>query len=156
MRKEDERALCILVGLYVLSKYSWEIAPALQNFGASVYDALHDDGGHKNDLPGKQLTRQAVLALATQAGFPDPKMAAAIAYAESAGIVNALARTAREYSVGLWQVNTKVHPYTPAQMADPRQNAAAAFKISKGGRDWTPWATFTNGKYLEQRRGVLA
>jgi hypothetical protein len=156
MTKETERALLIVAGLYALSKYSWEVVPALERAGARVYDVLHDDTGHKQDLPGKQLTRQALLALATAARFPDPKLAAAIALAESGGVTGAIARSSREYSVGLWQINTIVHPYSVAAMKNPINNATAAYQISRGGTDWRPWTTFTSGAYRNYLTGVLA
>jgi hypothetical protein len=156
MTKETDRALLILAGLYVLSKYSWQVVPALERSGARLYDALHDDADHARDLPGKQLTRRAVLEIATRAGFPDPKLAAAIALAESGGVPNALVRSSREISVGLWQINTMVHPYTVDAMRDPRQNAAAAYAISRGGTDWRPWSTYTAGTYRVFQTGVLA
>lgn len=129
---------------------------AFENAGARLYDALHSDEDHMQDLPGKGLTRQAVLALAKHAGFPDPKLAAAIALAESGGITGAILRSSREYSVGLWQINTKVHPYSVDDMKDPIKNAAAAFRVSKGGRDWTPWSTYTHNKYQQFQTGILA
>ena len=156
MTREDERALIVLAGLFALSKYSWDVVPALQQFGARAYDALHDDAGHARDLPGKQLSRQAVLAIARRAGFPDPKLAAAIALAESGGVPGAFLRSSREYSVGLWQINTMVHPYSVDAMKDPIKNAAAAFKISRGGTDWRPWAAYTKGRYRAFQTGVLA
>lgn len=156
MTREDERALYVLLGLYVVSKYSWQVVPELQQFGASVYDVLHNDAGHVQDLPGKQLTRQAVLAIATQAGFPEPKLAAAIALAESGGVPGAIMRSSREYSVGLWQINTMVHPYSVDAMKDPIKNAAAAMQISNGGRNWRPWSAFTNNGYRKYLTGVLA
>jgi hypothetical protein len=156
MNKEDERALWILAGVAILSRYSWEIVPALERAGARVYDLLHNDAGHVKDLPGKALTRAAVLQIATQAGFPDPKLAAAIALAESGGVPGAMLRSSREYSVGLWQINTKVHPYSVDDMKDPLKNAAAAFKISKGGTNWKPWGAYTNGTYKIFQTGILA
>lgn len=156
MKHEDEVALMVLVGVYLLHKYTFDVVPALQQGGASVYDWLHDDAAHKNDLPGKQLTRQAVLAIATKAGFPDPKLASAIALAESGGVPGAILRTSREYSVGLWQINTLVHLFSPDDMKDPIKNAAAAFKISKGGTDWRPWSTYTNGAYKKFQTGAFA
>lgn len=33
-------------------------------------------------------------------------------------------------------------------LLDPIYNAHAAFVISKGGTDWSPWSTFRNGTYL--------
>lgn len=129
----------------------------MQQQGGRLYDVTHKDAGHVKDLPGQQLTRQAVLDVATRAGFPDPKLAAAIAMAESGGVPNALNRTSREYSVGLWQINTLVHrQFTPDDMRDTRKNALAALLISKGGSDWRPWKMFTNGKYRQQQTGVLA
>lgn len=160
INKETERVVLILVGIALLNKIGDAFktaANALQQGGAQLYDATHPtEVNHANDLPGKQLPREAVLAIATLAGFPDPKLAAAIAMAESGGVPNAIARSSREFSVGLWQINTKVHPYTPAQMAEPMQNAEAAYKISKGGTNWTPWGAFTNGSYKKFRTGILA
>jgi len=156
MNKEDERALWLLLGVAALSRYSWQIVPALQNAGARLYDYLHNDAGHVKDLPGKQLTRAAVLQIATRAGFPDPKLAAAIALAESGGVTGAILRSSREYSVGLWQINTMVHPYKVEDLKDPIKNAAAAFKISKGGTNWKPWSAYTNGTYKIFQTGILA
>lgn len=156
MTREDEHAVLVLLGLYLLSKYSFDVVPALERGGATIYDWVHDDAGHKNDLPGKQLTRQAVLQIATQAGFPDPKLASAIAFAESGGVPGAILRTSREYSVGLWQINTLVHLFSVEDMKDPRKNAAAAFKISKGGTDWRPWSAYTNGSYRKFQTGLFA
>lgn len=156
MTREDETALIVLVGIWLLNRYSFGVVPALERGGARVYDWLHDDAGHKQDLPGKQLTRQAVLAIATRAGFPDPKLASAIAFAESGGVPGAVARSSREYSVGLWQINTLVHPYSADDMKDPLKNAAAAFLISKRGTDWRPWSAFNNGSYRKFQTGVFA
>lgn len=156
MKKEDEHALWLLAGVAILSRYSWQIAPAIERAGARLYDYLHNDAGHVKDLPGKQLTRAAVLKIATKAGFPDPKLAAAIALAESGGVPGAMLTSSREVSVGLWQINTLVHPYSVDDMKDPLKNAAAAFKISKGGTNWRPWSAYTNGRYKIFQTGVLA
>lgn len=156
MRQEDERVLVLLAAMYLISKYSWQVAPALQRGGASAYDWLHNDEGHKRDLPGKQLTRQALLAIATRAGFPDPKLAAAVALAESGGVTNAVLRNDREYSVGLWQINTRRHAYSPEEMSDPDKNAAAAFAISARGTNWNPWSAYKSGRYRQFQTGVLA
>lgn len=157
MRKEDEHALLILAGLYIVSKYSWHIAPALQQQGAKLYDWVHNDAGHRRDLPMNPISKVAILQLAKDAGFPNPKLAAAIAMAESGGVPNALASTSREYSVGLWQINRKAHPeFTQEELSDPEKNAAVAFVISKGGTDWSPWTTYTSGAYKMFLTGVLA
>lgn len=157
MKREDEMALIVLAGIWILSKFSWEVAPALERSGARLYDILHDDAGHKNDLPGPQFTRQHVLQIATQAGFPNPKLASAIAFAESGGVPGAIVRSSRENSIGLWQINTMVHPsYSEKDLKDPVKNAAAAMAISKSGSDWRPWSTYKNGKYKQFLTGIFA
>lgn len=164
MTREDEHTLLWLAGLFFLSElsdsvraYTENVVPALEHGGARVYDLLHDDAAHKQDLPGRTLTRPALLALATQTGFRDPKLAAAIALAESGGVTGAILRSSIEYSVGLWQINTLAHPqYSVDDMKDPIKNARAAFAISKGGTDWHQWPTFTHGKYKQFKTGILA
>lgn len=179
MKRDDADAAVILLGLYLLGEaLQRRPAPALrgnppptlrevadyenkaqqsrlQEYGAHVYEAVHDDFGHKQDLPGETLTRAALLQLATRAGFPDPKLAAAIALAESGGVTGAVNRSSIEYSVGLWQINTQKHPYSVDDMKDPLKNARAALAISQGGKNWKAWPTFTNGKYLQFKTGVL-
>lgn len=158
--KETEKMVLVLLGISVLSKVGDllnqgaklidEAGNTLKQGGASLYEVLHpSEVDHANDLPGKRIPKEAIKMIAQMAGFPDPNFAAAIAMAESNGYPNAIARSSREISVGLWQINTMVHPYTPAQMADPMQNAAAAYKISKGGTNWKPWSVFTNGRYKQ-------
>lgn len=157
MTREDEKTLLIMAGLYLLSKYSFGVVPALENAGVRIYDLTHDDAGHKQDLPGKTLTRQTLLQLATKTGFPDPKLAAAIALAESGGSTGAFVRSSREYSVGLWQINTLAHPqYSVEDMKSPIKNARAAFAISQGGKNWKPWTMYTNGRYRQFKTGILA
>jgi hypothetical protein len=102
---------------------------------------------------------QALRALALTAGFPDPALAAAVAMAESSG--NSCARgdpqTAPDCnnlggpstSFGLWQIHVPDHPEVDAsRLFDPNYNAAAAFEISAQGTNWSPWTTFTSGRYL--------
>lgn len=156
---ETERTILLLLGIHVLSKlvdFANDLVPAMENAGAKLYDVVHNDADHVQDLPGKTLPRAAVLAIATLAGFPDPKIATAIALAESGGVTNAIARSSREVSIGLWQINTMVHPYSVEDMREPMKNAAAALKISKGGTDWRPWSAFTNGRYKHFQTGILA
>lgn len=172
MDKETERAILILLGVAIFSKLGEALssvqqglasaANTLQQGGASFYEMLHpDEKDHANDLPanpqpGKRMPPSAILALATLVGFPDPKLAAAIAMGESGGKIAAVNITPREHSVGLWQINTKVHPFTPEEMIDPLLNARAAFAISKGGTNWRPWGAYTNGSYKQHQQGVLA
>lgn len=147
--------LCL--GLYILSKYKFDVAPAIEHGGAVVYEVLHNDEGHVKDLPGHQLTRAQLLQVARAAGFPDPKLAAAVALAESGGVPGAILRTSRENSIGLWQINVRAHPgYTEEELKDPQRNAAAAYIISKGGKDWSPWSAFKSGAYKKFQTGILA
>jgi hypothetical protein len=72
------------------------------------------------------------------------KKAAAIGKAESGGDTHAR-NVNRDGSVdrGWFQINSKYHPEVPDAIAygTPRQQALAAFAISKGGTDWHQWAT---------------
>lgn len=161
MRGDDELGVVLLLGgLWLLSKYEFGVAPKLERAGSRAYDWLHNDAGHVKDLPGHQLTRAALMDIATRAGFPDPHFATAIALAESGGVPNAITdtrgathlppHTQPEYSIGLFQINLLAHPeYTREQMSDPHENAAAAFKISKGGTEWRWWGSFTDGRYKQ-------
>lgn len=114
------------------------------------------------------FTLAQLVALAQRYGFPDPRLAAAVAMAESGGDASAvhdtsaqtvfLPGTGPETSVGLWQVNVLAHPqYGVQQLTDPDANAAAAYAVSSGGADWTPWSTYTSGDYLRyyDRRGTV-
>lgn len=106
-------------------------------------------------MPGHKMTLAQLRSLAAHLGFPDPVTAAAVAMAESAGnpgainiVANPLPGNAPERSFGLWQINTLAHPqYDEGQLGDPTYNGQAAFAISSGGRNWTPWSTYTSGAY---------
>lgn len=78
--------------------------------------------------------------------------AVAVALAESSGRTKAVSVTG--CCIGLWQINTRVHPYTKTQMNDPTQNAAAAWSISKQGTDWSPWTAYNTGAYLLYKSSV--
>jgi len=178
MNKETTTALMILLGLYLFTsgrasaavpprpkRYGQGVplhkldpsSPTLEQAGARLYEMFNSDAAHENDLPKATLTPKAVLAIAQNAGFPDPKLAAAIAMAESGGVTNALARSSREHSVGLWQINTMVHTsYSPKDMSNPFKNARAAFEISNGGTNWQPWTAYQNDRYRQFQTGVLA
>lgn len=143
--KDDDAATVVLVlgGLWLLSKYVTDVVPALERSGASAYDWLHNDAGHKSDLPGHQLTRAALRELVTRNGFPDPDLAVAIILAESGGVPGSVTRSSRENSIGLFQINLLAHPsYSEDDMRDPDKNARAALNISRGGTDWGPWSTW--------------
>jgi hypothetical protein len=93
------------------------------------------------------LSLAELRALAARNGFPDPRLAAAVAMAESGG--NRFAVGDNASSFGLWQIHTPAHPqFSPAELFDADNNARAAFSISKGGTDWSPWSTFRDGLHL--------
>jgi lysozyme-like protein len=102
-------------------------------------------------------------SLAASTGFPDPDLAAAVAMAESKGNPSATAivtdpapGNGPERSFGLWQINTLAHPsYNEEALLDANYNAQAAFAISQGGTNWTPWSTYTHGLYLKFYSGKL-
>jgi hypothetical protein len=102
-----------------------------------------------------RVTPAGLGALARQVGLSGPKVgiAVAIALAESGGdprATNTNNDRHRSVDVGLWQINTYWHPqYDTERLKEPLYNAQAMAAISKGGTDWTPWATFDNGRYRE-------
>jgi soluble lytic murein transglycosylase-like protein len=98
----------------------------------------------------KGVALPGIVAIAREAGFPEPELAAAIAMAESGGNANAVGDLYLGGSYGLWQINIKAHPqYSVSLLFDPAYNARAAFEISKGGTDWNPWTTFRTGAYRQ-------
>lgn len=103
------------------------------------------------------LTPLQVAQYASQAGFSGLALinAVAIAMAESGGNTTAINRGTPgnpENSQGLWQINLDAHPqYNGTQILDPLANAQAAYAISNGGSDFSPWSTWLNGAY----RGFL-
>lgn len=102
-----------------------------------------------------------IYRFALMAGFtPDQAVTmTAIALAESGGN-SAAHNSAGEDSRGLWQINLAAHRGMAGRdMTDPLENARAAFEVSKGGRDISPWTT-THGvgdaKYLAFRAEAQA
>jgi cell wall-associated NlpC family hydrolase len=97
-----------------------------------------------------------IYRYARLAGF-DPDQATtmtAIALAESDGDSDSHA-THGEDSKGLWQINVAAHGDWAARtdLYDPLENAKAAYKVSGGGRDVSPWTTThgSNARYLAYR-----
>lgn len=92
------------------------------------------------------MTVAEIRALAAEAGFPDPRVAAAVAMAESGG--NPAAVGDEGTSFGLWQIHVPAHPeFDARELVDARYCAQAALLVSHGGRDWTPWTTYRSGAY---------
>jgi len=49
---------------------------------------------------------------------------------------------------GMWQINDCYHPSVSKKCAYNAQcNAKAAYRISRQGTDWTPWASYNSGSY---------
>lgn len=89
----------------------------------------------------------------------DADVMAAIALAESGGRPEAHNPVAPDDSYGLWQINMRgnLGPDRRAKFGlgsnrdlfDPLINAKAAVAIGAGGKNKTPWTTFTSGAYRE-------
>lgn len=99
------------------------------------------------------LTPYEIAWYAQRAGFSGTTtltIATAIALAESGGntaITNHDSNGTTDY--GLWQINSVHSQYNTTKLLDPGYNAGAAFLISGGGNNWTPWSTYNNGRYLQ-------
>ena len=96
------------------------------------------------------MTADQIAALAQSAGSGgDIATAVAVALAESGG--DPAARNVNsDGSVdrGLWQINSHWHPeVTDGCAFDAACNAHAAYVISNGWTDFSPWVTYTNGAY---------
>ncbi len=87
--------------------------------------------------------------------------AIAVAWAESTGQTDARnvnSDSHRSVDRGLWQINSYWHREVSDRCADtPACAAAAAYRISNGGRDWSQWATWpspANTHLSKARRAV--
>lgn len=104
-----------------------------------------------------ELTPVQIAVVAYRAGFTEETAltrAVAVALAESGGntlAVNINTDSTRSRDRGLWQINDRWHPeVSDAAAFDPAQAAAATYRISNGGKSWSPWATWTNGSATAQ------
>lgn len=95
-----------------------------------------------------------------QAGGPKAvaPIAAAIAMAESSG--ENVEQQGQPYATtgwGLWQItpgNSEPNAGTDSQLLNPQADAKAAVeKYQQAGNSFTPWTTFTSGKYLQFLQG---
>lgn len=97
-----------------------------------------------------KLSASAIAGYAKAAGFPATEIptAVAVALAESGGETTAVSPVnsngTRDY--GLWQINSVHAPL--GDWANPTHNAQLAFQIWSARKSWTPWSTYTNGRYL--------
>lgn len=90
---------------------------------------------------------EQIYAFARAAGFnPDQAVTmTAIALAESGGRSGAH-NPHGEDSRGLWQINARAHGDMGLDLYNPRDNAIAAFQVSRGGLDISPWTTSHGGR----------
>ena len=101
-----------------------------------------------------------------RAGWPDSLLdiMAAIGLAESSGNPRAInpgfgagGRRTREYSLGLWQINTLAHPQYDKNrlISDPVYNAKAALEIFRK-QGLRAWGAYTDGRYKQYFGGTFA
>lgn len=110
------------------------------------------------------LTPEQVAEIARGVGFDynNVVIGVAIAMAESGLKPTAYNGRPPDKSYGLWQINMigklgpdRVRKFKLSRyedLFDPHTNARAAYIISGGGQDWSPWTTFTRGKYKQHLR----
>jgi peptidoglycan hydrolase-like protein with peptidoglycan-binding domain len=103
----------------------------------------------------RTLTDFQIAEIALNAGFPYPSgvvTAVAVALAESGGrpdATNEAGNHPPSTDRGLWQINSYWHPeVSDGEAFDPIQAAKETLRISNGGKDWHPWATYNSGSYL--------
>lgn len=110
------------------------------------------------------LSYAQIRAYAAAAGAANPDVAAAVAMAESGGSTTAHNGVPPDNSYGLWQINMygsmgparrKQYALTSnAQLTDPATNARVMASISSGGTNFSPWTTYTSGKYKKFLHGA--
>lgn len=113
-------------------------------------------------MSNSTLSVNDIAQVAYNAGFRGDALvkATAIALAESGGRPDAhgditLQDSTWGPSVGLWQVRSINKQYGTGNTrdatinTDPNRNAANAFSISNGGKNFAPWSTYTKGRYTQ-------
>ena len=141
--------LRIVIGLAV---FLIAASPALAGDGGVCFDCEKPEPVEP-DVAEEVLSLRELRQLAREVGFHRPKVAAAIAMAESSGAVRATNRNPLRkpsFSVdrGLFQINSYWHPEVSKRCAfDARCNAEEALRISEGGRNWRQWTTWHTGAY---------
>jgi hypothetical protein len=102
------------------------------------------------------LSPAQIAAYAYAAGFRGTGLrnAVAVALAESGGRTTAVGVNSDRYRSrdrGLWQINDHWHPeVSDAAAFNPATAAAAAYRISGSGRNWSAWSTWHNGSAAAQ------
>lgn len=125
-----------------------QAGPATAGTGGVCFDC--EAPAVEPDPAGEVLSLRELRALTREVGFAKPRVAAAIAMAESSGRVRAVGRNRKPRSKdrGLFQINSRWHlEVSNACAFNARCNAEAAYRISEGGRDWRQWTTWHTGAY---------
>ena len=151
MSSDADNSWIVLLGLYLWARAA-DVAPkvvkAVERAGADTYEALHPDEAHDHaiDVPANAMSTKALLRLMVDIGFANPRLAAAVARAESGGYPDAVGD--QNTSFGLFQIHVPAHrEYDRSQLLQPVANARAAYAISRGGTYWKPWTTYRTGAY---------
>lgn len=103
------------------------------------------------------LSINEVVCLARSVGVPNDQLATCVAIANAESQFNTDARSTNpprpghcphgSTDRGLWQINDCWHPEVSDTCAfDANCNAEAMFRISGGGRNWSQWTTYGNGR----------
>jgi hypothetical protein len=129
------------------------------NFGPAL-NAQHMDHVHVAYDTGRPGVGDGIGEAAQAAyseGFRGSSLITAVAIAGAESNYRHDAKNLRypDHSIGEWQINQLAHKGrygSDAALTNVRTNARAAYQISGGGRNFSPWSTFTNGAY----RGYLS
>ncbi|WP_394843182.1 hypothetical protein LZC95_39795 [Pendulispora brunnea] len=107
----------------------------------------------QSTLAGTHLSDVQIAQYARNAGLHGDGLviSIAVALAESQGWTRAvLINTDCSRDRGVWQINSYWHSEVSDDQAfDPAGCATAAYNISSGGSNWTPWTTYNNGAYQQ-------
>jgi len=144
----------VTVPAFCLLATSFVLAPAASAGTRSSNVALAPEpSAAQCTLDGTHLSDVQIAQYARNAGLHGDGLviSIAVALAESQGWTRAvLINTDCSRDRGVWQINSYWHSEVSDDQAfDPAGCATAAYNISSGGSDWTPWTTYNNGAYQQ-------
>jgi len=100
---------------------------------------------------GTRLSYEQMHTYLRQAGCPENLIVTmgAVGFAESGGCTDVIGCiSANEWSIGVWQINSKVHKnFTIEQLKKPANNAKEAVRLLKTKSGVRHWGAYTNGSY---------
>jgi hypothetical protein len=145
------RRACILSGLILTTALA--TAPLATAGTEPSHVAQTLDCTQQSILGGWQLNDTQIAQYARNAGLHGNGLviSIAVALAESQGWSQAvLINTDCSHDRGVWQISNRWHPeVSDGQAFDPAGCARAAYNISSGGSNWSPWTTYNNGAYWQ-------